>query len=496
MFQRLHTPRRVILLAFALLLVISISLALSKSPSGDEGLLASVAHTLAYRGFLGVDNIEPATYGNTLGGNLHRFTYWQMPLQFFLEAVPFRALGFSLISARLVSIIFALLLLACFYVFLRQLFQRPGLAAFAALLLSVDYFFCQAAALARNDIIACALVHAALASYLCWYETHPSRAILLSQTCLVLSGMTHPVGGIVGLFCFLALYFSRDTKPFGIRLAALAAFPYVVGGALYGLYILQAPDVFRAQFFSNASGRGRDALRFWTAIENEVSRRYLPVFWDRAGLTAFAKLRLLMLVAYLSGLSGCLVIGNLRRSPPVRTLLLLTAVTLGYLILLDSTKQRTYLVYIVCFYVALLAVFLDWVWQRRLLPRPLLAAGIAAFLAFHAASSFYRVGIDELHRHFYAAADHALRLRTPSSLTVANVKFVFGLGPSRRAFLDDPLVGCASGRFPDIVIRDREFDILTAAHVRSPEVRACVAEVLGERLHLSGTYGEFQLWSH
>ncbi len=487
--------RNVFVLGLALSLATALGLALSKSPIGDEGLLAAISDGLVQRGVLGVDNIEPASYGNTLGGNMDKYTYYQTPLQFLCQAALFRLTGYSLMSARLVPIMFAMLLLVSFYGFMRKLFDREDLAGFATMALGVDYFFCQSAALARNDMIAAALMHAALASYLIWYQRHPERAVLTSQTALALSGMAHPVGGIIGVMCFVTLYLCQDRKPFSVKLVALAALPYLVIGGAWGWYILQAPDVFRAQFFGNAAGRGRDALQVWTAFQREATERYLPVFWGRAGLTALAKLRAIMLVGYLSGLMGCLMIRELRRASAVRTLLALTGVTLVYMIFFDATKQRTYLVYAVCFYVALFVVLVDWMWRRATVPKPLLALGVTGLLSFHLASSLYRVKLNELHRGFYAVSNEAQRLRQPTTLIDANVKFGFGIGPGRRSFIDDPLFGCTSGRVPDIAIRDLEMDILTTAQAKTPELKACVARVFSETLTLSATFGEYQLWT-
>lgn len=495
MLARFQTPQRVLALALFISLSISLLLTFSKAPSGDEGILAMVSSSLLNRGELGITALEPASYGNTLGGNLEHYTYWQMPVQFLLEAVVFRFTGYGLTPARLVSIAFSLLLLFCFYIVLSKLFARPLFASFATLLLASDYFFAQSAALARNDVIAAAFFFAALAAHLSWYESAPTRALLVTHTALALAGLTHPVAGIVGLFCLVPLYlYFRVERPIQLRYALAVMLPYLLFGSLYLLYILQAPELFRAQFLGNASGRTRDVFRLADAFVNEVTQRYLPVFWGRANLTPLAKLRLLMLVAYLGGLLGCWFIPSLRRQRPVAVMLWLTFAVLVYLVFLDSTKQRTYFIYIIPFYVALFAVLFDWLWSIPRLPKSVLSIALTGFVLFHIASSCYRFHLQELNNNFYAATKLVQSLRQPSSHVVALVKFSFGLGDQPGALLDDPLYGCENGKIPDIAIRELELDMITDVQSSTPERRACVERVFRDELMLKASFGDYSVY--
>jgi uncharacterized membrane protein len=83
-------------------------------------------------------------------------------------------------------------------------------------------------------------------------------AILASQSLIVMSGLTHPMGLLpfFGLLC-LSLYFDR--KSIGFKHVLIALTPYVIFGAAWLSYVLQDPSSFVSQFFGNAMMGSEDS---------------------------------------------------------------------------------------------------------------------------------------------------------------------------------------------------------------------------------------------
>ena len=130
--------------------------------------------------------------------------------------------------------------------------MRPAL--FMALLLAIDFQFVWYAGVGRMDMMTEALLSSSFASYLWLRETNFTRAVMVSQTLMMLAGMTHPIslGGFVGLL-FLTLYF--DARKVRFHHVALAVLPYAIGGAAWGLFISKDPAMFWDQFHGNITGR-------------------------------------------------------------------------------------------------------------------------------------------------------------------------------------------------------------------------------------------------
>src|SRR5262249_36204227 len=123
-------------------------------------------------------------------------------------------------------------------------------ALLACLFIAFDYIFMTTAAFGRMDMMCAALGFAAMAVYLHWRERHLMWAIVASQALVVASGLTHP-NGVMAFAGVLFLPFFFDRHLLTWRPLWLAVLPYLLGGAGWGLYILQSPADFLAQFGAN-----------------------------------------------------------------------------------------------------------------------------------------------------------------------------------------------------------------------------------------------------
>ena len=135
--------------------------------------------------------------------------------------------GTSLFAVRTFSMMWGLVALVAWFLMVRKLAEPDGTrpALFMAALLAVDFQFVWYAGVGAHGHDDRGAAARSFASYLWLRETNFTRAVLVSQTFMMLAGMTHPIslGGFVGLL-FLTLYF--DWRKVRIQHVALAVLPY------------------------------------------------------------------------------------------------------------------------------------------------------------------------------------------------------------------------------------------------------------------------------
>ena len=94
-------------------------------PWSDEGWFANPAFNLITKGNFGTTVLDPTASfrTNNLTG-IHEHTYWMVPLFPLTEAAWFRAIGFGLMQARYLSILWGLVALWAWYRLLKILIGR------------------------------------------------------------------------------------------------------------------------------------------------------------------------------------------------------------------------------------------------------------------------------------------------------------------------------------------------------------------------------------
>ena len=265
-------------------LSLAVMSALTMRPWCDEGWFSNPAENLLTTGSMPTSVLDPTASwrGINLQG-IDRHTYWVMPLYILAQAGWYRIIGFSLLSMRLLSVLWGLVALVCWYIILKRLSGRTAVALLAVALLGTDFQFLLTAGNGRMDMMTAALGSAALAAYLTIRERNLGRAILISQILAAAGLFTHPLGilGVAGL-AFVSLY--CDWKRLRPGHFMLAGIPYVAGAAGWGLYILQSPADFLPQFASNASGRLELFQAPVTVLRRELEQRYLSPYGLAAGM--------------------------------------------------------------------------------------------------------------------------------------------------------------------------------------------------------------------
>ena len=456
------TPKSKVVIGLGILAIylgLSVGTALTEIPGTDEGYFANPAFNLLTKGSFITTVLE--TSGTPLKG-LDRHTYWIMPLQPLALSIWYRVFGFGVFSTRSLSIVWGIVALVSWFIIVRSLFKRTSLAVLVVALLSCDYIFIVCAASGRMDMMSAALGFAGLAAYLLLRERSLRWAVLVSQSLIVMSGLTHPMGLLpfFGLI-FLSLYFDR--KRFGFQHVAIALTPYVVGGLAWGAYILQDPQSFVSQFLENASmpsdenigGRFEGLFSPLTGLKLELTHRYLANFGLGRRSAGVMQIKILFLVLYLVGVLGSLLVREIRRAANYKVLLGVTVVYFVGLTIIDSQKQYYYLVHIVPFYVTSCALFISWCWAKPNFIGKTVAVTLSAITIFEIAGLAYRIRRDNYRTAFQPAVNFLKQQAGPQSSIAATSGVALGLGFPENV-ISDPTSGYNTGKRFDYIVIDPE----------------------------------------
>ena len=452
------------------------------TPYVDEAMLFSPARNLVLHGYMGtsiIDTTSELREGMSLRG-IDRYTYQVMPFSFLAQAAWYRLAGMGLFQLRLLSTLFGILGLVSWYTIFARLSASRAAGLLALAFISTDCVFVMAGSFGRNDMISASLAAAGIAGYVTWRETRIVRAVFVSQCFLAASIFTHPAG-VLGLSAVAILALSLDRRRIGIKELLLAPVPYLAAGAAWGLYILQAPDIFLEQMRTNAANRFGGFSAPLESLWLEFRMRYLDEFGFRAGDGAAAHLKLILLILYFAGPLAVLLTPSLRARRAIRALLWIAAADFLIFGITEGTKQGYYLVHVLPLFEGLLALWIVETWAARAAARPVLAALVIVF----AGMNLLRVGgilrKDRLHTEYAAAIEYMRRNARPDQLTVGSCEVAFGLGFDTN-LVDDHRLGYFSRKQPGIVVvNERYRELFDRMKVYKPEVSAYVEDLLRSR---------------
>jgi 4-amino-4-deoxy-L-arabinose transferase-like glycosyltransferase len=470
----------------------TIGVSLTKSPEIDEGWFASPALNMVTRGSMGTTVLEPSgTLTSRLAG-INQHTYWVMPLHLLAQAGWYEVFGFSLFSMRTLSIAWGLVALASWFLIMKAISGNLRLAAMAFAFIALDYVFIMHASLGRMDMMCAALGFAAFAAYLCVRERSFTLSVLASQTLVAASLFTHPNGvmAFAGLF-FLTLYFDRARVR--LKHALLAAMPYVVGAASWGLYALQSPSSFAGQFSDQAAGRAPGLSAPLTALKEEFTRKYFEAFGLAPFSTGASRLKILILVAYAAAIVGAVCVRAIRRHRGFKALLILTAIYFVFETFFNH-KLVFYLVHIIPMYAAILAVWVHWCWAERRVPRQVIAVAVCGFLFLQISGVVYRVNQNSYQEDYLPAVAFLKHHSGDKTLVIGSAEIAFGVGFERVK--DDIRFGYYSGKTPDYIVMGYHYDgLMKLLEEREPAVYETAAERLSHSYKQVYNHGSYQIYA-
>lgn len=473
-------------LSVLLFMTLAVGLSVNNSPWHDEAHLASPALNLATRGFMGTTVLE--SHDGWLDG-IERHTYWVLPLYLVTLAGWFKAFGASLIAMRLFSMFWGLVALASWFSIVRRLTGDVRIGLCAVSLLAVDYVFIMTASSGRMDMMCTALGSAGIATYLCWRETRLTPAILLSQTLVAMCGMTHP-NGIVWFAGLLLVTLWLDFRKLKSRQILAAVAPYLIGSLMWAAYIGQDTAAFRSQFLNNVDGLGgvlgnldRQAglKNPLLGFKNEIMQRYLGGFaWYSKGA---AQLKVLVLLAYVSGVFGSLLIGDIRRARGTHLFLSLTGLFFVIFALYEGHKNHLYLINMIPLFATLLAMCVLWLWRRGgTYQRIPLALTVLALVALQVGGISYFIRRSYYESKFASVARFLRQHVEDDQTVVGSAEFAFEVGFDRVK--DDVWLGFYDSQKPDyrqpsyIVLDYRYEQALKQFEDKQPEVALRARRIL------------------
>lgn len=422
-------------------------------PWSDEAWFSSPALNLLTKGYMGTSVLDPTSSWrtNVLTG-INQYTYWIVPLYPLAQAGWYKLVGFSLYSMRLLSVGWGLVALLAWYGIMKALSGDRRVALLTVALLAIDFQFLWSASVGRMDMMCAALGQAGLAAFLLLRPNHFPLAVLVSQSLVAASGLSHPVGLVAFVeLLFLLLYYDRTR----IRLVhvGIAAIPYLVGTAGWGWYISKNPSYFVAQFGGNAADRFLSIRSPLEALRLQFVERYLYMYGFAPTTKGLSHLKIFVLLAYVVGVVGALSNRGICRQKGYRVLLLLWAISSVTLSIIDWNVSFFYLIHFVQPLVAVLAVWVIWCWDHRTIPRWVLTTGLAGLVCVQLGVTGYRMA-QNAYENSYMAAVRVLKQNTSKTdLIMGSAELAFQLGFDSN-LVDDYRLGFRSGKKPDVVVID------------------------------------------
>lgn len=435
-------------------LALAVGSALTTRPESDEGGFANPAYNLVTEGHFGTTLMETENSPLT---RIEQRTYWVMPLFLLNTSASFKVFGFSLFSQRMVSIFWGLILISAFYFIVLKLSGNKTNALLSMAFVGLNYVLITNASLGRGDTMCAALGFAALAVYLLLRERNLLLAVLFSQTLVTLSGLTHP-NGILAFFGLLFLIFYFDFRSLGWRHIAVAIFPYLFFGSIFGLWVLQDTQAFKDQFIDNAlmSGRMEGFSSPLHGLIKEFTIRYPRAFGllgNSAGHSGPIYLKSIMLLGYIIGILGVLFTKRLRQNRNIRALLILTAIYFVTISVLDGQKLAVYLIHTIPLYCALLSIWVYHLWENRSLPAPLLILGVSGFLLLQLGGVALREKQNTFGNYYLPAVEYLNQNATADDTIMGSAELRFALKTPAK-HLADGRFAYYTGKRPTYIVYD------------------------------------------
>ncbi len=360
----------------------------------------------------------------------------------------------------------------------------------AAALLAIDGRYLTFSSLGRMDAMCAGLGFASWAAYVCLRERSLRSAIVVSHSLAAASCLTHPCGVLYagGLVILMVLH---DRSRMGWRHLLAAGAAYLVGLALWGIYIFQDPVSFYRQFTGNVSGiaaefttstRWSGLLSPLTALKREYFLRYGVMFGRYERGLSLNWFQLLVLLAYTLGVLGAVMMPSLRRRAGSRTLLALGTFMFCTLALFDGLKSSSYLLHTLPFCAALLALtVLQVASTGSAIHRRCVVVVLAALAGLQLTAAAHSALFQPVRWDYASAAAYLQRHAPPSATVFGPAELAFARGFNSN-FKDDVRLGYHTGRRPDFIVTNSLYrDWYARSAVLNPEVHTHIGQMLGSR---------------
>ncbi|HLJ16824.1 MAG TPA: glycosyltransferase family 39 protein [Bryobacteraceae bacterium] len=348
--------------ACAYFAVATFLIALARIPFVDEGTFAGSALNIVRTGFTGNPSTPPWGLGIPLVES-QKYNFWVMPGYLYTLAGWYRLFPQTIMSARVLSVIFGVGCIILFYFYVRLLSRSMELATLACCLLALDFTMAYRSAVARMDSMSVFVNLAAWVLYLVLRERRFYLAIFISTLTGMLSLLIHP-NGLFALAGVAVLAVLLDRHRLQLRCLVPAAAGVVIPLSLYALVISQAPEVWHSQVQAHSVGRFLGFVHPFHSIKTEFLRRYYDAFGGiEQGMRFYhgsrARLILLAVLAtYFASVLFALLKSSIRRSLIGKASLAIFGITVIYFTFFETGKPDVYNIHVMpwfCLFFALAA---------------------------------------------------------------------------------------------------------------------------------------------
>jgi hypothetical protein len=463
--------------------------AMTRQPYGDEGELASPAYNLVHRGHLEVTQWE--------GPRQSHKAYWMPPVFFFAQAGWQMLVGFGVIESRLATVVWGLILIFAVGAIVRRVTGDMVLASLIGCALATDYTYLQHAGVGRCEIMSAALAILASAAYLFLRDRSLSAAVFTSHALMTLSGLTHPVGGMVWMPCLFGLQFWLDGRRLRWKDYALGALPYLLGALGWGAYILQDPAEFQRQFFRISLSEHRFAgfADPITALRRELNR-FLAYYGVRSNASWAVRLKVMLPAGYVVGITGALLIPGLRRRRFIRICLILLAAQLLILTFIEGTKQSHYIVHVIPTIVAILVAVLWTAYTTQPSLRRVLVIAALMFVVIQVGPVLFRIRENPYGKDFLPTVETVRPFVEQKLLIASGPEFGTPFSFPENV-VNRPDYGFRSLLIPDIVVTSlAQYERNTAVARADPLLYFYMTVTFHQRFRLLFQHGDFAVYKH
>ena len=477
-----HGPWRLALLGVLFVFLSLVSwYANRRIPFVDEALFSSPVYNTLTAGHFGTTIADPSIHeanGRSFP-QLSRYTYWCMPMFLYVKIAWHRVAGFSLFSTRLLSILLGVLVLGAWFVFLREQFGRSWIVPLALLVICLDHIFLETATIARMDILSYCFSAWAYATYLMLRRRSLNWAALASLSCVILSGLTHPAGGVTsaGALLFIALFLDR--RALRVRHLLIGLIPAALGALLLAYHASANPSVFWAQIRASMGHQNRLAGIGNPLAGFEFYGQSIVAFFGRTAMSdPTALIKLVIPAFYVICLAVFAAWRPLRTNRQLQLLTGMLGVTLLLMALIDAHGRPSYFIHAWLFppVVCAAVCYLSWAHNARI--GLALALGLMFVCSIQTARTLHVIRADRYHREYLPVAKFVKQSADSSALVMASAEYAFELGFG-SGLLDDPMLGFKSGKKADRIVMDETYrDITNRFERTAPEVHAYIVDML------------------
>jgi 4-amino-4-deoxy-L-arabinose transferase-like glycosyltransferase len=460
----------------------------TERPWVDEAILASSSINLVENGFLGVTNM--ITEGTKLEG-LDEYTYWQPPFYYILEALVFKIFGIGIFQARFLSLFFGLIGLIAVYFILKKSIKINYIIFIGLLILSTDHYYLLSSSNARMDIISNSLTLCAIAVYLINRENRFKIAIILSNTFICLSGLTHP-NGVIGFVSLIFLILYLDYKKINFTVILLAFVPYVIGLISWGIYIMQDYRLFLRIFCANITNENRN---LYTLIYQEFAGRYFSSYWAKGGDSIRDYIILLIWIFpiifyYVNFISGPFM---LRKNKSEKFVWWILLIYFLMLMLVMGNKTAKYLNWILVFFI-INSLFVFYKLNKKKILRYIGISCMILIVISSALIAYSEIRRDDYSKLFLSDLEQFDENHYNGGKIYGSAEISFFYEFSDDIIQDDKYLGYYTEIIPDYIIIEKRYkSFIKNLEATDPEIYSYIDNILNHKFEkiFKGNYYTF-----